>query len=174
MKTIKIRLLLLVLLLSLNPLFAQTKEQALRDAKIAANATLNENYDTILKYTLPEVIDLMGGKDAAKSVIENTLKSMASQGFKFEKADILSASEVVNEQGQYRCVVEGYNQMTMPGQRIKSKSYLLGIYNPVEQYWWFIEAKQLQNKTMLDQILPGFETALTIPKDDVKIEAIDN
>jgi len=154
--------------------FSQTKTDALRDAKITSTASLEMNFETVLKHTLPSVLDMMGGKDNALKVIESTFENMKTQGFVFEKADINGVSEIVKEQGQYRCVVEGFNQMVMAGQRISSKSYLLGIYNDADNYWWFIEAKQFKNDALKDQILPNFETALEIPDDDLKVEPIEN
>jgi hypothetical protein len=166
-------LLLILICLNLNA-FSQTKEDALRDAKITSKATLEMDFETVLNHTFPKVIDIMGGKEAALTLLNSTFKSMKTQGFVFEKADILSASEIVKEQGQYRCIIEGYNQMKMESQRIKSKSYLLGVYNEAESYWWFMEAKQLKNKEMLDQVLPNFKTQLDIPEDEVSVEAIEN
>lgn len=168
------KLLLLVMVTSSICAFSQTKEDALKDAKTTSKATLQMDFETVLNHTLPKVVDLMGGKDAALTLLKSTFESMKIQGFVFEKADILSVSEIVKEQKQYRCVIEGYNQMKMASQRIKSKSYLLGIYNEADEFWWFIEAKQLKNKEMLNQVIPNFETNLEIPEDDVEVEPIEN
>ena len=64
--------------------------------------------------------------------------------------------------------------MVMSGQRISSKSYLLGIYNEADKHWWFIEAKQLKNSALTEKVLPNFETELDIPEDDMKVEPIEN
>ena len=166
------QLALLVLIATSSTVFSQTKTDALKDAKTTSKATLAMDFETVLKHTLPSVLEMMGGKDAALKVIKTTFEGMKDQGFVFEKADIIGVSEVVKEQGQYRCVVEGYNQMVMSGQRISSKSYLLGIYNDVDNYWWFVEAKQLKNEALTEKVLPNFETKLDIPEDDMKIEKI--
>ncbi len=173
MKKIKSLCILLAIAVNVST-FAQTKEDALRDAKITSKATLNMEFETVLKHTLPAIVELMGGKEAAISTIKNMFDGMKAQGFVFEKADVKGVSEIVKEQGQHRCIIEGFNQMKMSGQRIKSKSYLLGIYNDAGGYWWFIEAKQLKNELMLDQILPDFKTALDIPEDDIKTESIED
>ena len=167
------KLLLLVIVASCVSVFSQNKEGALKDAKVTSEATLQMDFETVLDHTLPKVIDLMGGRDAALTLLKSTFESMQTQGFVFEKADILNVSEIIKEQGQYRCVIEGYNQMKMSSQRIKSKSYLLGVYNEAEGFWWFIEAKQLKNKAMLDQVIPNFKTSLEIPEDDVEVEALE-
>ena len=166
------KILLLVLVVTSINVFSQTKTDALRDAEITSKATLNMDFETVLNYTLPSVLDMMGGKDAALNVIKATFEGMKTQGFVFEKADINGVSEIVKEQGQFRCVIEGYNQMIMSGQRVSSKSYLLGIYNDAENFWWFIEAKQLKNEALVDKVLPNFETKLDIPEDDVKVEKL--
>lgn len=168
------KILLLVLVATSINVFSQTKEDALKDAKATSKATLDMDFETLLKYTLPSVIEVMGGKDATLNVLKTTFEGMKLQGFVFEKADINSVSDIVKEQGQLRCVVEGYNQMKMSKQRISSKSYLLGIYNDTDKHWWFIEAKQLKNSAFIDKILPDFETNLEIPEDDVKVEAIED
>ncbi len=167
----------MLLLLGSSISFAQSTEElkasALRDAKITSTATLKMDFETVFKHTYPSVIKLMGGKEKGLEFLETTFNTMKSQGFVFEKADVLGVSDVVFEQGKYRCYVEGYNQMTMNGMRIKSKSYLFGIYNSEDKIWYFIEAKQFKNKALLDMVLPNFETSLVIPQDDVQTEKIE-
>lgn len=171
MNTSKKLQLLFLVCLSLNVL-SQTKEKALKDAKITSQATLDMDFETVLNHTFPKVVEAMGGTEATLTLLNNTFQNMKTQGFVFEKAEILSASEIVKEQGQYRCVIEGYNQMKIADQRIRSKRYLLGVYNETDGFWWFIEAKQLKNKAMIDQVLPNFKTRLNIPEDTVELKAI--
>jgi len=173
MNKLKSILLFVLIALSLNG-FSQTKEDALKDAKITSRATLELDFKTVLKHTLPSVITLMGGEDAALTMLESTFETMKTQGFVFEKADIINVSEIVKEQGQYRCFIKGFNQMKMTSQRIKSESYLLGIYNDVDEFWWFIEAKQLKNSPLMEQVIPNFETSLDIPDDNVEVEALED
>lgn len=169
---------LMLLLISSSISFAQDhselKEFALRDAKITSKATLNKDFETVLKHTHPGVLKLMGGKEKGLEMIKSIFDGMLSQGFVFEKADVIDTSEIVFEQDEYRCYIEGLNQMAMSGMRIKSKSYLLGVYNPSEKIWYFLEAKQLKNKAMLDMVLPNFETSLVIPDDEMTTEQIQD
>lgn len=154
--------------------FSQTKEDALRDAKITSKATLEMDFKTVLKHTHPNVIELMGGNEKALNLVETTFKSLNEQGIVFEKADIISISDVVFEQDEYRCLVKGFNQMKMPGMRIKSKSHLLGFYNTEEKIWYFIEADKMNNKAVADSLFPGFETNIEIPMDTMESEEIED
>ena len=150
---------------------SQTKEDALRDAKITSKATLNFDFRTVIKHTYPPIVEIMGGKENAISFIEKTFENMIKQGFKFEKANVISVSEIVKEQNQYRCFVKNNNHIIMAGQRIKSESYLLGIYNEKDKFWYFIEAKQLLNPN-ISKILSDFKTKLVIPQGKMTREKI--
>ncbi len=168
----KLPTLLILLLLVCSSSISQDKVSVLRDAKITSTATLKEDFNTVLKHTYPSVVDLIGGKEKGIEILQSTFGQMRQNGFVFEKADILNVSEVVFEQNQYRCYVEGFNQMRFNETRISSKSYLLGIYDNTKKFWYFLEAKQLKNQAMLDQVLPNFKTSLVIPDDEVKQETI--
>lgn len=165
-------ILLLAIIAASTLAFSQTKESALKDATATTKANLDMDFDTVIKHTLPAVLEMMGGKDAALQVLKSTMEGAKAQGLVFEKSEIVNVSELTKEQGQLRCVVEGYTQMTMSGQRVKSKNYYIGIYNEVDKHWWFVEAKQLKNKVLANNILPNFETSLEIPEDDVQVEKI--
>lgn len=168
----KTLILLVLLLCGHSALSAQTKTEALRDAKIAATSTLNGDFETLIKYTHPKVIEFMGGEKNALDIIKSSFESMAREGLVFEKADVISVSEVVLEQGEHRCYIEGYNQMKMPGIRIKSKSYLLGFYDAEKKAWSFIEASKVKDSNLMDKIFPKFKTALEIPEDTMETENI--
>ncbi|WP_248724573.1 hypothetical protein [Seonamhaeicola sp. ML3] len=166
----------LILLLISGMSFAQSNEQlkeaALRDAKLITEATLKYDFRTIFTYTYPSVIEMMGGKEAAAQMLESTFDKMKSEGFEFESAEIISASDVVFENDEYRCYIESFIQMKMPNMRIKTKSYSLGIYNSEDEIWQFIEAKQLKNPAMADLVLPDFTTSLEIPDDEMTTEQL--
>ncbi len=154
-------------------LSSQTKAEALRDAKIAANATINSDFKTVIHYTLPSIVKQMGGKEKAIKTIKGLFKSMKEgQNFNFEKSEVIRVSNIVNEQDQYRCFVQTNNQMVISDMRIKSKSYLLGIFDSKDKKWWFLEADKLKNKLMLNAVLPNFKTSLEIPENDVKLEEL--
>lgn len=166
----------IILLVFSGITFAQTSEElkasALRDAKITSEATLKFDFETVFKYTYPSIIKMMGGYETGMELIKSTFDKMKNEGFEFEKADIISVSDIVFEQDEYRCYIEGFNQMKINNMRIKAKSYMLGIYNPEKEIWCFLEAKQLKNPAMADMILPDFKTELNIPDDEMTTEQL--
>ena len=166
----KILSIILFFIFCLNTV-SQTKDEAVRDAKITAKATLNSDFKTVLKYTFPPVLKLMGGKEKALDLISKSMFSMKNQGFKFKSANVISSSEIVKEQNQYRCFIKNNYVMTFNGQKITSEAYLLGIYNENDKFWYFIEAKQLSNH-LISKVLPDFKTSLIIPQGKTSTEKI--
>jgi hypothetical protein len=161
---------LLIFIFCLNTI-SQTKDEALRDAKKTSKATLDSDFRTVLKYTFPPILKLMGGKENALEIISKSMSSMKDTGFDFKSADVISVSEIVKEQNQHRCLIKNNYVMTFNGQKITSEAYLLGIYNQKENIWTFIEAKQLANPA-INQVLPDFKTSLHIPEGKVSTEKI--
>ena len=86
--------------------FSQTKEGALRDARITAKATMDSDFKTVLKYTLPSIVEMMGGEENALNTIKMTFDSMKSEGVVIENSNVISVSDIVKEQDQYRCYVQ--------------------------------------------------------------------
>ncbi|QHI37547.1 hypothetical protein IMCC3317_29270 [Kordia antarctica] len=148
------------------------KASAARDAKAATEATLKEDFKTLLTYTHPNILDAAGGADVMESYLKTTFTQMKANGFAYEKVETKSVSDVVKEQGEYRCYVENYNQMRMKDKRIKSTSYMLGFYNETTKKWTFVEAKEMKDTGTIIAYFPDFETSLKIPENTMKMEDI--
>ncbi|MCH9661497.1 MAG: hypothetical protein K0U54_11360 [Bacteroidetes bacterium] len=139
--------------------------KALKDAKTTAQAMVDGDFAKILDYTHPAIIEKMGGKDVFLPQVEAALKMAKEQGVSFISSTADYASDVVKEQGEYRCYVQNTNIMTLGETKIKSTSYLLGFYLEDQEQWVFIEAEKTKNKPTMEMFLPGFETSLNIPAD---------
>ncbi|GAA3656221.1 hypothetical protein [Flavivirga jejuensis] len=167
---------LMLLLFCSSISFAQStqelKTSALRDAKRICQATFKMDFNKSIDYMHPGFLKMMGGNEMALELLKSKFNTMKEAGFVFEKSDALEVSDVVLEDGEYRCYVEAFNQVTMNGKRIKTKSYLFGIYNAEAKSWYFIDIKQLKNEAMMNQVLPNFKTSLEIPDDEVTTEDI--
>lgn len=161
-------LFLTVMFLSLH-CFSQNKEDALRDAKITANATLKGDFKTVLAYTHPAIIEFSGGMDVLLPQVEKMMADMKSQGLEFKKAEVDFVSDIVEEQNEHRCYIKNINIMAFNGQTIKSTSYLMGFFLKDSKHWVFTEAEKIKTAALQQQIFPDFKTALEVPDDQVEI-----
>lgn len=167
------RLLLFILL----PLLSYGQEQnvealkklAERDAKVAAKATLSSDFKTVLEYTHPNIIEASGGIDVLLPQIESMFEKMKENGFLFKKIEVDFVSDIIKEQGEYRCYIRNINVMVVEDRTIKSTSYLLGFYLEDKKNWVFLEADKMEVKQQRDLFFPGFKTSLDIPKDTVEV-----
>lgn len=152
----------------------ELKDLAIENAKTVSTATIAMDFDTVLNYTYPSVLELMGGKEGAITLLKTQFDTMTAEGFVFEKADVKGIISFAKVKDEYHCILETFNQMKMPKMRITSKSFMFGIYDDYAKHWFFVEAKQLKNPAMRDMIFPDFYTTLELPDDEMTTEPIED
>ncbi|MEP2936544.1 MAG: hypothetical protein ABJM06_10930 [Gilvibacter sp.] len=145
----------------------ELKDLAMAQAKITSDATVAGDFSTVLDYTLPTVLDMMGGKDGALETVTTAMDGMKQQGFEITKSEVVEMVGFAEEEGEYRCVIQNNVVLNHPDYTINSTSYIFGVYNPEASQWYFIEGSQLKNEALAQMVIPGFKTALEIP-DDVR------
>ena len=148
------------------------KSSAMKDAQAACDATIKSDFKTLLTYTHTNVLNAAGGSEVMESYLKSTFDQMIANGFVYEIAETKSVSDIVNEQGVYRCYVQNYNVMKMNDKRITSTSYMLGFYNEKLKKWTFVEAKEMKGNGAVIQYFPDFKTSLEIPENTINIEDI--
>ena len=140
------------------------KTSALRDAKATSHATLKGDWKTVIHHTHPNVVAVMGGPEAAAELVGSMMTEM-SDIMSIEQSKIGEVSEIVYEQGQYRCFVENYLTVKAGGLITKKLSYLFGVYDTEKGIWHFLEAEQLKDGLTRELVLSDFKTALKVPAD---------
>ncbi|MFK7749143.1 MAG: hypothetical protein AB8B65_12180 [Kordia sp.] len=148
------------------------KSSAKKDAQAACDATIKEDFKTLLTYTHPNILNAAGGADVMEEYLKTTFSQMKAGGFAYEIAETKSVSNIVKEQGEYRCYVENYNVMKMSGKRIISTSYMLGFYNETAKKWTFVEAKEMKDTGSIIAYFPDFKTSLKIPENTMEMTEI--
>jgi hypothetical protein len=148
------------------------KSSAMKDAQAACDATIKEDFKTLLTYTHPNILNAAGGADVMEEYLKTTFSQMKANGFAYEVAETKSVSDVVKEQGEYRCYVENYNVMKMNSKRITSTSYMLGFYNETTKKWTFVEAKEMKDTGAIIAYFPDFKTSLNIPENTMEMKEI--
>ena len=156
------------------PAQSQTEDElkalAMAQARITSNATVAEDYSTVLDYTLPAVLELMGGKQAALAGVETAMADIKSEGFSITSSEVTKIVGFAFESNEYRAILENHIVLNMGnGTSIDSTSYIFGFYNQEAAQWYFIEAAEFKSPILMEQVLPGFETQLVIPDDVRKV-----
>jgi hypothetical protein len=93
----------LILFVSIGNVWSQNEEElkvlAIENAQAVSNATRSMDFETVLKYTLPSVVELIGGKEATVQMLTAQFDKMTTDGFVFEKAEVKGIVNYRKENG---------------------------------------------------------------------------
>src|SRR5262245_51415091 len=95
-----------------------------RKAQEVGQALLQADYAKIVELTYPKVVEGMGGRDKMIATLETGMKQMREQGFVFRSIAVGDPSELLTEGQHTFVVVPTTIEMTAPGGKLVSKSYL--------------------------------------------------
>lgn len=155
---------LALLLVILNTMsFAQVDSRVIKEqAELTANALLNDDYETVIKFTYPKVIEMVGGRDKMISLIKNGKTEMKQQGITFNKVIIGRPSKTVIAGNEIHCLIPQTIYMKVPKGKMKSETYLIGVSRDKGVNWYFIDAANLNNDNV-KRVLPNYNFDLTLP-----------
>ncbi|UZO81834.1 hypothetical protein NBT05_05055 [Aquimarina sp. ERC-38] len=167
------RIILLLLLLAYHSTYAQNKEDlkalAQSQAQQVLDATIDQDAPTLLRFTHPKILKKYGKKEL-KGLITDVFKAMEEGHIRIEKSEVTEVSELVKEQGEYRCLVKNQIRMSASNQIVAIKSAMIGFYDDGNQQWNFIESSKLTKDPETQNLFSDFKTSLEIPEDEQVIE----
>jgi hypothetical protein len=143
--------------------FGQVDNNVIKQqAELTANALLNDDYETIIRFTYPKVIELVGGRDKMISLIKNGKIEMGKEGISFDKVTIGEPSKTVIAGDEIHCFVPQTVYMKVPNGKLKSATHLLAVSRDNGTNWFFIDAVSL-NKDNIKIVLPNYNFDLILP-----------
>ena len=143
--------------------FAQVDSDVIKEqAELTAKALLNDDYETLIKFTYPKVIELVGGRDKMISLIKKGKIEMGQQGISFDKVIIGKPSKTVIAGDEIHCLVPQTVYMKVPKGKLKSETQLLAVSRDNGSNWFFIDAVSL-NKDNIKRVLPNYNFDLVLP-----------
>ena len=143
--------------------FAQVDSDVIKkQAELTAKALLNDDYETLIKFTYPKVIELVGGRDKMISLIKKGKIEMGQQGISFDKVIIGKPSKTVIAGDEIHCLVPQTVYMKVPKGKLKSETQLLAVSRDNGSNWFFIDAVSL-TKDNIKRVLPNYNFDLVLP-----------
>lgn len=132
------------------------------NAEACANALVSKDFDQVVRYTHPNVVKGMGGKEAMIRTLKMGMNQMSSQGISFHKVTIGSPETPVRVNGILLSKVSQRLYMQMPNGLLQVDSHLLGISEDDGSTWYFIDLGPI-TKAQLEQAFPSFGREVTLP-----------
>lgn len=137
---------------------AKIKEQA----EQMASALLHGDYETMVKFTHPKVVELIGGRDKMISLLKNGTLEMQQQGISFESVIIGEPSSIVKAGEDLHCLIPQTIFMKVPKGKLKTESHLLAISKDKGIHWVFIDTVKL-DKDNVKMVVPNYNPELQLP-----------
>lgn len=157
--------LLIILLLVVTAInsFAQQSAQIKAAAQVMGKATINSDYKTVVKYTHPKLLAVVGGSEKMLSLIKQSLEQVKSQGVKIESVTMGEPSKVVTiGSGLYSTLLQTV-VVKMKDQKVSNTSTILANSTDKGKNWTFVDAGGMSDD-QLKQLFPEVIGKLQITK----------
>jgi hypothetical protein len=142
------------------------EEQRLRaksQADEIGKALSNEDYETVVKYTYPLVVEKLGGRQKMIDVLKTGMGGMKAQGIRVESVTIEAPKDIVAGGSNLFAILPQHLVMSRPGGKITSDTYLVAVSSDKGKNWTFIDGANL-SKEKINTILPDFPASLKLPE----------
>ena len=152
-------LLLSAVLLQAQNLQAVIEQQAME----MISSMQTGDIDPLLDHTLPELLDMGGGRATMKTLITDMLASTKEQGFTIDTIYVGKAGEVYEAGEDLHALIAQHMILGFEGGYVESESTLLAISKDKGKFWYFIDVKQLTDE-LRDALLPVMNENMVIPE----------
>jgi hypothetical protein len=156
---------ILVLLLGFSvaafgqPDLKKLKEQAEETGK----AIVAGNYETIIKYTHPNLLNMMGGREAMLSMLKTSMEEVGKQGISIESITMGEPGSTVQAGDEIHCILPQTLIMKIGEARMRSEGHLLCISQDKGKNWFFLDVSGIDH-TNIKTILPNYNFDLKFPE----------
>ncbi|MFD2162304.1 hypothetical protein ACFSJU_07855 [Paradesertivirga mongoliensis] len=153
---------------------AQEKNIIKQQATIVAKATKAQDYATVIKYTHPSLIKMVGGNDAMMKLLTTTMKTVAEQGITIDSVSLGQPGDIFKAGNELHCLLPQDVIMRFGAdKKIVAKGYLIAISKDDGINWSFLNLTEELNNQTITTLLPNFNQNLKLPTDS-KMEVLDN
>jgi hypothetical protein len=154
---------ILILIFTSFSICQVSKKTVLEQSKILAEAFTNQDFNTIVTYTYPRIIKMMGGKEKMISILKSGKLNMENEGVFFESVSVKKPSEIYQSGNELYCLIPQTIIMKIPKGKLETNGYLLAVSEDNGEKWFFIDTAQLDDNK-LAYLFPNMNKKLKIPK----------
>jgi hypothetical protein len=129
-----------------------------------AKAFLDQDYERVTDSTYPKLVELMGGREAVIAGLKAEVDQLEKGGVTCDEYTILMPTQLIKDGEKEFALVPAEMKMTIPGAKLSTKSYVLGISNDAGNTWTFLNGSKLDNAHLRAIILPDLPRELRLPE----------
>lgn len=141
----------LAVLFAASSVFGATndlRQTVWHEAQKCADALLAGDYETVIAYSHPRIVELMGGKEVMVEALKRGAKEMAAQGVALEKIAMSVPDEPKTSDGVMYTLVTETLTIKSPGGKIIKESVMVALSQDAGKKWMFIDADSMNDQNM--------------------------
>jgi hypothetical protein len=137
------------------------------DVRCLQSAVFTGDVDTVLGYTNPKIIQLVGGTAKVRASLVEVTQQFQSAGMRIESSFFPEPPTFIKGAEHEFVVVPTLTIMTAGGQRVEARNYQFGIRNLGEANWTYVEGGELSAEKV-NALFPDFPADFKLPQTEIK------
>lgn len=154
---------ILLYFIIISTVSCNVQKRAVKQAGKMADAMKTQQYEVMLNYTHPKVVEMLGGNKKYLDILTTGGKEMRKMGIDYESIILGEPTEPIKAGNELHCLIPETITMVLKEGKMISKSHLLAVSSDNGKNWTFIETAVL-NEDNIKKILPNYNPSLKIPK----------
>ena len=138
------------------PQLVKSKVEAMNTALIRGD------YAKIADLTHPKVVEENGGREKMIATMKDAMEGVKSKGIAFRGGKVDPPTGFASAGGEMFTVVPFSLELTMPGQKITQRTFVIGVSGDRGQTWTFLNGDLGEAQVKL--LLPNLPKELKLPR----------
>ncbi len=132
------------------------------DVDALAKATYAGDVETILRYTYPALIAVMGGRIATKEALEDAFQQVKRLNMQIEKFEYPTKPTFVDGENRQYAIIPTYTVVSAGGLRAESYNFQIGIRDAESDSWTYIEGSRFEK--LRQELFRDFPSVVALPE----------
>lgn len=142
--------------------YAQVEDRIIESAHAFARAQINSDFESILSFTYPALIEQAGGKENMKKTLEKIHQNQSKKGIRLQDFRVREPIEFVRTAGEIHAVVPIITTSKVPGGKLTTESYWIAVAEDSKDRWYFIETTSLDERNVV-KVIENWDGSLILP-----------
>ena len=138
------------------------KEKVAKEISSVIRAPYSGEFETVLKHTHPKVVEIAGGEEGFRKILESAAATFKQAGVTFEIVEISEIKGYVATGSLELFYIDVKISMEKDGQVINSSTRQVGAKEPDTDTWYYIDVTD-NGAAKLKQILPDLPAEFKLP-----------
>ncbi|MDO6436601.1 hypothetical protein Q4534_04250 [Cyclobacterium sp. 1_MG-2023] len=141
---------------------AQIIEEIKTAGQIYAYAQIHGDYEILLDFTYPVLIEKAGGREAMKTILKQIQETKIDKGQRLIKLTFGELIQYSTNTTEVHAIIPVTTTTKVPGGTITAESNLIAVGTEGRDNWYFIETTSI-NEQNISKILPNWDFKLALP-----------